>query len=450
MILTEETLRFIREHRYDDVRSLALQAGKYPDIDMHAAVTQIAGRQLADKKIPAWANTEGILYPQHLSLEQCSSEKTAKYKVELVTKTINHTEPLTSTTARGAFTDLTGGFGIDCAFLSACFRQATYVERQEPLCEIAAHNFSLLGLKHITVCHEDSIRHLQGMPRVDWIFIDPARRDGHGGKTVAIADCEPNVAELEPMLLAKAQYVMVKLSPMLDLSLSIQDLKQVQEAHIVSVNNECKELLLILGHGAVNPENIPIHCVNLQTKGEKSSQETAQSSEDKYPRETEQSFTFTRRQESSSPGKYTDTLDKYLYEPNSSILKAGAFRNLSTIYGVKKLHPNSHLYTSGELTANFPGRSFRITGLCTLNKKDIKAVLGDTRKANITVRNFPLSVAELRKRIKLSEGGEVYVFATTLNNEQKVLIRCEKCRQTASFRGDVTTVKQNVTFEANL
>ena len=207
---------------------------------------------------------------------------------------------------------------------------------------------------------------------------------------------------------------MVKLSPMLDLSLAIQDLKYVQEAHIVSVNNECKELLLILGHNTVAAENIPIHCINLQMKDGRNTEPTGQF------------FTFTREQEQSSSNEYTDTLDKYLYEPNASILKAGAFRNVACIYKVKKLHPNSHLYTSGEPIKNFPGRSFRITGICTLNKKELKSVLGDLKKANITVRNFPSSVAELRKRIKLSEGGEVYLFATTLNNEQKVLIRCEK------------------------
>ena len=403
MELNGETLRFIREHCKDDVRSLALQAPKYPGVDMPVALTQIAGRQVAAEKIPSWHEEEGVLYPRHLSLEQCSSEATARYKASIIPELYS-----------GTLADLTGGFGIDCAFLSPKFHHVTYVERQEVLCEIASHNFPLLGLNHIRIENKDGIRHLQEMSSVDWIFIDPARRDGHGGKTVAIADCEPNVAELESLLLEKAQHVMVKLSPMLDLSLAIQDLKYVQEAHIVSVNNECKELLLILGHNTVAAENIPIHCINLQTKDGRNTETTGQF------------FTFTREQEQSSPSEYTGTLDKYLYEPNASILKAGAFRNVACIYKVKKLHPNSHLYTSGEPIKNFPGRSFRITGVCTLNKKELKGVLGDLKKANITVRNFPSSVAELRKRIKLSEGGEVYLFATTLNNEQKVLIRCEK------------------------
>ena len=383
MHISSETRLFIREHSTDDVRTLALQSKKYPDVDMPVAITQIAGRQIATEKIPSWKKIEDIRYPKHLSLEQCSSEITAYYKAGLL--------------QGDSLTDLTGGFGVDCSFLAERFKSVTYVERQEELCGIAAHNFPILGLNHINVKNEDGIAHLKAMSPVDCIFLDPARRNEHGGKAIAISDCEPDVAELEGLLLNKAKQVMVKLSPMLDLSLAIQDLKYVQEAHIVSVNNECKELLLILGHNTVAAENIPIHCINLQTKDGRNTKTTGQF------------FTFTREQEQSSSNEYTDTLDKYLYEPNASILKAGAFRNVACIYKVKKLHPNSHLYTSGEPIKNFPGRSFRITGVCTLNKKELKGVLGDLKKANITVRNFPSSVAELRKRIKLSEGGEVYL-----------------------------------------
>lgn len=403
MTLNDDTLHFIREHCNDDVRTLALQAPKHPGVDMPTALVQIAGRQAAADKIPSWHAVEGIVYPRHLSLEQCSSEATARYKASVMAGSSTDT-----------LTDLTGGFGIDCAFLSTAFRRATYVERQEALCEIATHNFPLLGLNHIDIKNGDALHHLQEMPPADWIFIDPARRDGHGGKTVAIADCEPNVAELEPLLLSKAQHVMVKLSPMLDLAMAMQDLKQVQEAHIVSVNNECKELLLILGHTAVATEDVPIHCINLQTKAGRTADDAMQS------------FTFTRAAELSSRCNYADTPGAYLYEPNASILKAGAFRNIAYIYKVEKLHPNSHLYTSDEPVKNFPGRSFRVTGVCTLNKKEMKTTLGDIKKANITVRNFPATVVELRKRIKLGEGGSVYLFATTLSKEEKVLIRCEK------------------------
>ena len=299
--ISPETQLFIREHSSDDVRALALQAKKYPDIDMPTAITQIAGRQVAAEKIPSWREIEEIWYPKHLSLEQCSSEITARYKARLF--------------QGDSLTDLTGGFGIDCSFLAAGFKSATYVERQEELCEIAAHNFPILNLNHINVKNKDGVAYLQSMSPVDCIFLDPARRNEHGGKTVAISDCEPDVAELEELLLSKAKRVMVKLSPMLDLSLALKELKHTQEVHILSVNNECKELLLLLGQEApteqVPPEEIPIHCVNLFTKGT----------------QEEQHFAFTREQEQHSQCTYTDSLGDYLYEPNASLLKAGAFRS---------------------------------------------------------------------------------------------------------------------------
>lgn len=389
--LSQPTIEFIRAHSRDDVRLLALQAPRYPDVDMPAAIVQIAGRQAAANKIPSWQSIEELWYPRHLSMEQCSSEITAQYK---------------STLADGeTLTDLTGGFGIDCAFMASRFRKVSYVERQEELCEIAKHNFPLLGLKHITVYNEDGVAHLQKMEPVDCIFIDPARRNEHGGKTIAISDCEPDVEELEELLLSKGKQIIIKLSPMLDLTLALKSMKHAREVHVISVNNECKELLLIIGN---EPSRlIPIHCINLTSK-------------------EKQTFTFTREEELASECFYTKELGKYLYEPNASILKAGAFRNIASRYEVKKLHPNSHLYTSDLWIENFPGRSFLITGQCSFNKKEIKETIGELKKANITVRNFPATVAEIRKRTKLSDGGEVYLFATTLSNEQKVFIRCSK------------------------
>lgn len=397
--LNEETRRFIREHSNKDVSTLALQAKKEVNVDIAAALTQIAGRQMAAEKVPSWHSIEEIQYPPHLSLEQCSSEATAGYKADILFR---------QKSTHTSLTDLTGGFGIDCAFLARLFQQVSYVERQKILCEIAAHNFPLLGLKHIQIFCKDGEQHLQDMSPVDWIFIDPARRDAHGGKTISIADCEPNVAALETHLLEKAQQVLIKLSPMLDLSLALQDMKQVQEAHIVSVHNECKELLLVLGHGQTSPEATPIYCVNLLGK------------------EVKQQTVFTRQQEQESICEYTSALGNYLYEPNASLLKAGAFRSLAAQYSIKKLHPNSHLYTSETLIADFPGRKFQITASSTLNKKELKLLLGAERKANLTVRNFPASVAELRKRLKLAEGGSTYLFATTLSDDKKVLIRCEQ------------------------
>ena len=395
MQISPETQLFIREHSSDDVRVLALQAKKYPDIDMPTAITQIAGRKVAAEKIPSWWEIEKIWYPKHLSLEQCSSEITARYKARL--------------SQGDSLTDLTGGFGIDCSFLATGFKSATYVERQEELCEIAAHNFPVLNLNHINIKNEDGVTYLQAMSPVDCLFLDPARRNEHGGKTVAISDCEPNVAELEELLLQKANRVMIKLSPMLDLSLALKELKQTQEVHILSVNNECKELLLVLERGKeLVPEEIPIHCINLTAS------------------QKVQKLLFTRQQEKEHTCPYTPTLKTYLYEPNASILKAGAFRSVSSIYNVEKLHPNSHLYTSDEYIPDFPGRKFRITDSSSLNKKELKKLIGTEKKANLTVRNFPASVAELRKRLKLAEGGDMYLFATTLADEKKLLIACKQ------------------------
>ena len=392
MTLSRQTLDFIRDHAHEDIHALALQTPKYPDVDMPAAILQIAGKQAAANKIPSWAAIEGILYPRHLSMEQCSSETTALYKASLLNG--------------NTLTDLTGGLGIDCAFLATKFKHISYVERQEELCEIASHNFPLLGLNHITIYNEDAVTHLQQMNREDCIFIDPARRNEHGGKTVAISDCEPDVAKLEELLLSKANRIMIKLSPMLDLSLALKTMKHTQEAHVISVNNDCKELLLIIGDTPPTHQ-IPIHCINLTSK-------------------EKQSFVFTREEEARAECTYTEKVGTYLYEPNASILKAGAFRSVSSIYNVEKLHPNSHLYTSDAYIPDFPGRKFRITGSSSLNKKGLKELIGTEKKANLTVRNFPTSVAELRKRLKLADGGDIYLFATTLADEKKLLIACKQ------------------------
>ena len=391
MQISSETLLFIEQNSRADVRTLALQAKKYPQVDMAMAVVQIAGRQIAKVKLPSWHRTEGLLYPKHLSMEQCSSEVTALYKASLV--------------EGETFADLTGGFGIDCSFLSQKFKKADYVERQAELCELASHNFPLLGLD-IDVHHADGVEYLKRMDPVDCLFLDPARRDGHGGKTVAISDCEPDVSALEDLLVEKAKTVMVKLSPMLDLSLALKTLKYVREVHIVSVNNECKELLLILQKQSISPD-ISIHCEHIVN-------------------DLHQHFVFTQEQERTSDCPLASAVEAYLYEPNASILKAGAYRSLTQAYPCCKLHVSSHLYTSPNYIEDFPGRSFKVEAISGFGKKDLKTFLQGMEKANLTIRNFPSSVAELRKRLKLKEGGEDYLFATTLADESKVLIRCKK------------------------
>ena len=391
MQISPETLRFIEENLKADVRSLALQAKKYPQVDMAMAVVQIAGRQIAEAKLPSWYRTGGLLYPKHLSMEQCSSEVTAIYKASLL--------------QGETFADLTGGFGIDCSFLSRRFKKADYVERQAELCELANHNFPLLGL-NIEVHNEDGVEYLKRMQPVDCLFLDPARRDGHGGKTVAISDCEPDVSTLEDLLVEKAKTVMVKLSPMLDLSLALKTLKNVREVHVVSVNNECKELLLILQKQSISSD-VSIHCEHIVN-------------------DLHQHFVFTQELERTSDCPLTKEVEAYLYEPNASILKAGAYRSLTQSYKVRKLHTSSHLYTSPHFIEDFPGRRFQVEAVSGFGKKELKTFLQGMGKANLTIRNFPSSVADLRKRLKLKEGGEDYIFATTLADESKVLIKCKK------------------------
>lgn len=391
MQLDPETIRFIKEHQKDDVRVLALHAGRYPLVDMPSAIVQIAGMQIAKEKVPLWYATEGLLYPKHLSLEQCSSEATAQYKSTLV--------------CGETLIDMTGGFGIDCAFFAARFKEVVYVERQEELCEIASHNFSVLGLGHIKVLNTDGVEYLKDCGKVNWIYIDPARRNENGGKVIAISDCEPDVKALSALLLEKADKVMVKLSPMLDLTLALSDLPDVEEVHIVSVNNECKELLLILGHDTT--KECKIYCVNIDKKGR-------------------EKFEYTKSEEQNSLCRYTSRIGKYLYELNASVLKAGAYKSIAARYKVEKLHPNSHLYTADKLVNEFPGRVFSCLSVFSLNKKEVKKELAGISHANITVRNFPASVGELRKRTGLKDGGDVYLFATTLTDERKVLVKCSK------------------------
>lgn len=395
--ISPETARFIIDHRHDDVRLLALKSSKYPDVDMAEAVVQIAGWQIAEKKVPLFSHTEGILYPRHLSMEQCSSEQTARYKATLV--------------GGDTFADLTAGFGVDCSFLARNFKQADYVERQEVLCELARNNFSQLGLNHIRVHQADGIDYLRRMDKVDCLFLDPARRDGNGGKTVAISDCEPDICQLEPQLVEKGDVVMVKLSPMLDMASALNDLKHVYQVHVVAVNNECKELILLLK--------------KRDCKLYSSDNDKTIVCEQVVNNSVSQHFQYTLSEERNATCILASSVGKYLYEPGAALLKAGPYKLLSERYKVGKLHPNSHLYTSSD-SVDFPGRCFRVIAVSGFGKKELKSFMKGVEKANLTIRNFPSSVAELRKKLKLKEGGDLYLFATTLSEGEKILIKCEK------------------------
>lgn len=494
-IMNQATLDFIRQHQDDDVRQLAFLGSKYPEVDMPFALDQIRGRKMARVKLPRWASIDGIIYPPHISMEQCSSEQTALYKAELAARLLGlspsssengeekekesenasnlHLSEICEFAGKGAvdsefakneatckkqqilteskenvneikeephegdfseetgFVDLTGGFGVDFSYIASRLGvKSMYVERQTHLCEAAKENFGRLGLKNAIVKNGDGIEVLhsfaskkeaaasdslgitEDQPQsllktklgLKLIFIDPARRDDAGNKVVSLKDCTPDVTLLQEEMLSKADYVIIKLSPMLDWHRAVSELSCVKEVHIISVNNECKELLLVLS--ARNMGNLRIYCVN-----------------------DAQSFVCDELDmESSSVKIAPSTLEEmqYLYEPNASLMKAGCFGVLSGRYDARMLSKNSHLFVSREPIAAFPGRSFRIIAISSFNKKELKRHLSGITKANIATRNFPLSVAELRKRLKLKDGGETYIFATTLSDESHVLVITEK------------------------
>ena len=458
-MMNQATQDFIRQHQDEDVRQLAFLGSKNPEVDMPFALDQIRGRKMARAKLPRWANIDGIIYPPHISMEQCSSESTALYKAELAARLLGLPASSLSSSSfsseyekvseeESGFVDLTGGFGVDFSYIAARLgMKSMYVERQAHLCDAAKENFEHLGLKNAIVKNGDGIEVLHSFhskkkdaasaddslgitydqPRsllktnlgLKIIFIDPARRDDAGNKVVSLKDCTPDVTVLQEEMLSKADYVIIKLSPMLDWHRAISELSHVREVHIISVNNECKELLLVLSarnmgemeassaDGEVkHAGNLRIYCIN-----------------------DAQSFVCDELDMESSSVKISPSpleAMQYLYEPNASLMKAGCFGVLSERYDARMLSKNSHLFVSREPIAVFPGRSFRIIAVSSFNKKELKRHLSGITKANIATRNFPLSVAELRKRLKLKDGGETYIFATTLSDESHVLVITEK------------------------
>ena len=438
--MNQATQDFIRQHQDDDVRQLAFLGSKYPEVDMPFALDQIRGRKMARVKLPRWASIDGIIYPPHISMEQCSSEATALYKAELAERLLNQqkikicefttkdtvapkfakNEGTCENQGKVGFADLTGGFGVDFSYIAERLGvRAMYVERQEHLCEKAKENFLRLGLANAEVKNGDGIEVLHTLEHLSLISIDPARRDDAGNKVVSLKDCTPDVTVLQEEMLSKADYVVIKLSPMLDWHRAISELSHVREVHIISVNNECKELLLVLSarnmgemeassaDGEVKRVgNLRIYCVN-----------------------DAQSFVCEESDMEASSVKIAPPVleeMQYLYEPNASLMKAGCFGVLSGRYDARMLSKNSHLFVSREPITAFPGRSFRIIAVSSFNKKELKRHLSGITKANIATRNFPLSVAELRKRLKLKDGGETYIFATTLSDESHVLVITNK------------------------
>lgn len=392
--MNKETSQFIIEHANDDIHHLMLQSSRYPLVDMTLAIRQIAGRQKIQSKVPLFYNTPDILYPVQLSLEQSSSETTALYKSSLCEGNL--------------LVDLTGGFGVDCCFMSAHFRKAVYIERQRELCELAKHNFSALALYHIEVINCETEKYLSEIEVADWIYIDPARRSTAGRKVVLLADCEPDVTTLLPVLQAKTQHIMLKLSPMMDISVVLEQLPGVAEVHVVAVENECKEILLIIDSQKKEPTKIK--AVNFLKNNQK------------------HFFDFELGEEQRAVSFFSTEVQKYLYEPNAAIMKCGAFKLIGSRFGIRKLHKNTHLYTSNELISDFPGRIFEVRNIWGNSKKDWKKNLEHLQKANISTRNYPIQADELRKKLKLKDGGDIYLYACTLANEEKTIIESVKIK----------------------
>ena len=493
------TAEFIQEYREKDTRQLALRSARFPDVDMPYALDQIKGWQTARRKLPTWAACDGIVYPPHLSMEQCSSEPTAQYKLNLAMEwscriessefrvesserevesselrvensegevnnfssgqpaTLNsqlstlNPQPATLNSQLSTLnchasrmTDLTGGFGVDFSFTSCAFASATYVERNAQLCHMVEHNLPLLGIDNAKVVCADAVDYLSTLDMQTMIFLDPARRDQHGAKTVMLADCTPDVVQLLPQLLKKSRFTMLKLSPMLDWHKAVEDLQgTVREVHIVSVGGECKELLLVLSEEIES--ELKVFCADLEaggsgeaglsggSSGSSSSSCSSFSSEHSSPSHPStpslSAFLFVYAPGSSRPApnsKLKTQNSKFLHEPNASIMKAGCFDELAAAYGVSPVSRNSHLFLSAEPVDGFPGRSFSIERVTTLNKRELRQALAGIEKANIATRNFPLSVAELRKRLKLKDGGDVYIFATTTAEDEHLLLISHK------------------------
>jgi precorrin-6B methylase 2 len=391
-VFSPEEQEFIHQHLKHDPAQLMLQAKRFPHLPMQDLVLQIKARQKALQKLPTWAHHPEVVFPVMLSLEQSSSEMTAAYKSGLV--------------QGETLADVTGGFGVDSFYFAKQFAKVTHVEQNQELQQIAQHNFQLLGAQNITSLNTSTEELLDSITSpLDVIYLDPARRGQSQERVHLLQDCEPDVLHLLPTLLQKANQVLLKTAPMLDIDLALHELTGVQHIWMVAVQNEVKEVLYLIT-SARNPEP-KLTAVNLKTG--------------QSPLE----ITFTKQQEDRATAVYATEPLRYLYEPNTALLKGGAFKWLSQEYQVEKLHRNSHLYTSKELVQDFPGRIFEITAQPKANAKDLHKLLPD-KKANITVRNHPLTVAQLREKVKLKEGGNHYLFATTDLHNKPILLLAKK------------------------
>ena len=398
MQMTDITRQFIRDHPEDDPAELLLHASRYQGVDMKTAIVQIKARRRIKYKLPSWYRDDRIIFPSILSAEQCSSEKTASYKQRLVKNT-------------DWVCDLTGGLGVDTCFFARKVRRVTYVEREEGYCDTARNNLSLPGTVPIEIIHGDAVDLItkcdERINGADVFYCDPSRRGTGNKRKLAINDWEPDIMKIIA-LLPKTCRIIIKLSPMMDVTQVLNLIPDVREVHVVSVKNDCKELLAVCYQTQSVDMQPSVYCINFTSANE------------------EQSLRFSLHDERDANVPLAKATGRYLYEPNASVLKAGAYKSVAIAYGMEKLHTSSHLYTSGQLMASFPGRIFEIAEVIPFSNRICKTLKESVPQANITVRNFPLSVEELRKQTRITDGGTVYLFATTLSGNQKVMIKCTR------------------------
>lgn len=389
-ILNTEIQEFINKNLNSDITTILLKGTPFSSVQTNDIVEQIESKKRSEKKLPTWFNSENIYFPNRLNIEQTSSEITAKYKSSII--------------SGDTIIDLTGGFGIDCYYFSKVFQSVEYCEVNETLSKIVKHNYKQLKIQNINAINTDGIEYLNASKnKYDWIYIDPSRRHDSKGKVFFLKDCLPNVPEHINLLFKKSKNILIKTSPLLDISIGIKELKHVKSIHIIAVNNEVKELLWVLESGF--DDNIVLKTVNLK-------------------KNNHEFFNFLLEDEKQLDTAYSLPLT-YLYEPNSAILKAGGFQSVSKHLNVFKLHKHSHLYTS-ELEVDFPGRAFKIEKIIAYNRKELKKL--GIKKANITTRNFPESVQNIRKKFNISDGGSNYLFFTTDINNNKIIISTLKLK----------------------
>jgi len=392
-LLQSEVQQYVRENEHVDINQLLLKGVEVAGVCAKDLVTQINGRLKAKSKLPEWYSSQNIIFPAKISMEQCSSQQTAKYKAEIF--------------QAESMVDLTGGAGVDIHAFSKTFNKCTYLEQNTELCEVTTHNLTTLGASNVSTYRTTAENFLdENNAQFDLIYLDPARRGAAQKKVFRFEDCTPNVVSLMSSLLNRAGHVMVKTAPFLDITQALSQLNHVKEIHVVAVNNECKEVLYLMSNEVSHDDQIAVHTVNL------------------HKDKPAQKFVFVLQKEAESPIAYT-LPNKYIYEPNTAILKSGGINSAGHQYNLGKLHPNSQLFTSESFIEEFPGRIFECLDILKYDKKAIAKAI-PAGKANITTRNFPHDVVQIRKKTGLKDGGEDYLFATTNLHNEKIILLTKK------------------------